>query len=104
MIAGLLPRLLGARVLLDLQECMPEFFASKFGVGAGHPVVRLLEHLEQWAVRRADHVVTPTTDGAVFVGRGADPERITTVMDGATRASSPRPRPPAHPVRARPSR
>ncbi|WP_433782272.1 glycosyltransferase family 4 protein [Actinomycetospora sp. CA-101289] len=83
-LVGLVPRLLGARVLLDLQECMPEFFATKFGVGPGHPVVRLLARLEQRAVRLADHVVTPTTQmRAVFVGRGADPGRITTVMDGA---------------------
>jgi glycosyltransferase involved in cell wall biosynthesis len=83
-LAGLLPRLLGAHVVLDLQECMPEFFASKFGVAAGHPVVRLLERLEQRSIRLADHVVTPTDQmRATFVARGADPDRITTVMDGA---------------------
>ncbi|NMO90388.1 glycosyltransferase [Actinomycetospora sp. TBRC 11914] len=83
-LAGLVPRLLGARVLLDLQECMPEFFATKFGVGPTHPVVRLLERLEQRAITLADHAVTPTDQmRAVFVARGADPQRITTIMDGA---------------------
>ena len=91
-LAGLLPRLLGARVLLDLQECMPEFFATKFGVRPTHPVVRLLERLEQGAIALADHVITPTDQmRATFIGRGAAPERITTVMDGADPAVFVRP-------------
>ena len=40
--AAAVPRLLGARVVLDLHECMPEFFSVKFGVPMEHPVVRLL--------------------------------------------------------------
>jgi glycosyltransferase involved in cell wall biosynthesis len=77
-------RLLGARVLLDLQECMPEFFATKFGAGADHPAVGVLSAVEQRAIAFADRVITPTDQmRAVFVGRGASPGRITTVMDGA---------------------
>ncbi len=91
-LAGLVPRLLGARILLDLQECMPEFFATKFGVGSTHPVVRLLERLERRAITLADHVVTPTDQmRAVFVARGADPRRITTVMDGSDQSVFVRP-------------
>ncbi|GLZ48223.1 glycosyl transferase [Actinomycetospora sp. NBRC 106375] len=75
-------RLLGARVLLDLQECMPEFFATRFG--ADHPAVGALAAIEQRAIAFADRVITPTEQmRAVFVGRGAPPGRITTVMDGA---------------------
>ena len=43
--AAAVPRMLGARVLLDLHECMPEFFATKFGVRMNHPAVRLLVEL-----------------------------------------------------------
>ncbi len=94
-LAGFVPRLLGARVLLDLQECMPEFFATKFGGGSRHPVVVLLARLEQAAILLADHVITPTDQmRAVFLRRGADADRITTVMDGADPAvfAVPRPR------------
>ena len=85
-------RLLGARVLLDLQECMPEFFATKFAAGADHPAVGLLAALEQRAIAFADRVITPTDQmRAVFVGRGAAPARITTVMDGADPAVFVRP-------------
>ena len=79
-----LPRLLGARVLLDLQECMPEFFATKFGTRLDHPGVRLIAVLEQLSIRFADLVITPTEGmRATFVGRGADPDKIVVVMDGA---------------------
>lgn len=51
--AALVPRLLGARVLLDLQECMPEFFATKFPGRAGRGVVGVIGLLEQVSVRFA---------------------------------------------------
>ncbi|HVN10716.1 MAG TPA: glycosyltransferase family 4 protein [Kineosporiaceae bacterium] len=82
--AAAVPRLLGARVLLDLQECMPEFFATKFGTSTAHPAVRVLIRLEQASIRFAHAVVTPTAQlRALFVARGAAPSKITVVMDGA---------------------
>jgi glycosyltransferase involved in cell wall biosynthesis len=82
--AAAVPRLLGARVVLDLQECMPEFFATKFGVDGAHPLVRLIGRLEQLSIRFADAVITPTAQMRdVFIGRGAAPDRIVVVMDGA---------------------
>lgn len=101
-LAGVVPRLLGAKVLLDLQECMPEFFATKFAAGAGHPAVALLARLEQAAIVLADHVITPTDQmRATFLRRGAEADRITTVMDGADPAvfAVPRPRTPVEPDR-----
>jgi glycosyltransferase involved in cell wall biosynthesis len=82
--AAAVPHLLGARVLLDLQECMPEFFAAKFGTGMRHPAVRLIAALEQRSIGFADLVITPTEllRGA-FVARGADPVKVGVVMDGA---------------------
>lgn len=78
------PRLLGARVLLDLQECLPEFFATKFSTSMDHPAVRLIARLEQFSIRYADLVITPTRQmRATFVARGGDPKKITVVMDGA---------------------
>jgi glycosyltransferase involved in cell wall biosynthesis len=82
--AATVPRLLGARVLLDLQECMPEFFATKFGVDPTHPAVRLIARVEQAGIRFAHRVITPTRQMRdAFVSRGAPPEKITVVMDGA---------------------
>jgi glycosyltransferase involved in cell wall biosynthesis len=82
--AAALPRLSGARVLLDLQECMPEFFATKFGVDLTHPAVRAIARVERASIWFADLVITPTAQMRdAFVARGADPAKITVVMDGA---------------------
>ncbi len=82
--AALVPRLTGARVLLDLQEPMPEFFATRFGVGRDHPGVRLIGALEQLSIRFAHAAITVTEPmRRAFVERGARPDKITVVMDGA---------------------
>jgi len=82
--AALVPKLTGARVLLDLHECMPEFLATKFGLGMGHPAVRVVAALEQASIRFADFAITCTAQMRdAFVGRGADPERIGLVHNSA---------------------
>jgi glycosyltransferase involved in cell wall biosynthesis len=82
--AAAVPRLLGARVLLDLQECMPEFFATKFGVDLTHPAVQLIGRVERASIGFAHAVITPTRQMRdAFVARGARPGKITVVMDGA---------------------
>lgn len=81
---AVLPRLTGARVLLDLQEPLPEFFAMKAGVGERHPTVRLIAGLEQASIRFADAALTVTESmRRTFVARGAAPDKITVVMDGS---------------------
>ena len=82
--AAVVPRLLGAHVLLDLHECMPEFYAVKYDVGMRHPAVRVLAWLEQAAIRFANSVITCTDQmREAFEGRGAAPGRIRVVMNSA---------------------
>ena len=82
--AAVVPRMTGARVVLDLQEPFPEFFAARSGVEAGHWMVRLIGRMEQLSIRFADAVVTVTEPmRQVFIERGASPEKITVVMDGS---------------------
>lgn len=79
-----LPRLTGARVLLDVQEPMPEFFATRFGARPTHPLVRVIAALERWSIRFADAVITVTEPmRRTFEGRGAPADKITVVMDGS---------------------
>jgi glycosyltransferase involved in cell wall biosynthesis len=83
-LAGAIPRLLGARLLLDLHEVMPEFFATKFDKPLSHPLVRVVIRAEQFSIRVAHHAMTCTEDmKAVFVARGADPDKITVVLNSA---------------------
>jgi glycosyltransferase involved in cell wall biosynthesis len=85
--AALIPRLLGARVLLDLHECMPEFFRVKFGVGPRHPAVRLVAAAEQASIRFADRVITCTEQmREAFVARGAPAAKVEIVMNSSDEA------------------
>lgn len=83
-VAALAPRLCGVPLLLDLVECTPEFFATRFATRPAHPAVRLLERVEQLAIRFADGAITGTTQMRErFISRGADPHHITVVLNAS---------------------
>lgn len=81
-LAAVVPRLLGTPVLLDLHECMPECFATTFNTGEGP--VRILALLERFSIWFASGATTCTElMRSTFVGRGAPPEKISVVLNGA---------------------
>jgi glycosyltransferase involved in cell wall biosynthesis len=86
--AALGPRLLGrARVVLDLHECMPEFVASKYGLGARHPAVQLVALAEQASIRFCDLAITCTDQMRdAFIARGARSEKVEVVLNAADEA------------------
>lgn len=53
--AAWFPKLLGARVILDIHDIVPEFFASKFGPSAGY--IERLMTVERASCAFADHVI-----------------------------------------------
>jgi glycosyltransferase involved in cell wall biosynthesis len=55
----IVPRLRGARIILDLHDPMPELFRTIYRLGPRHPFVRLLTIAEYLSTRYADMVVTP---------------------------------------------
>jgi glycosyltransferase involved in cell wall biosynthesis len=80
--ATIIPRILGARVLLDLHECMPEYTVTKYGLPPVHPVVRFQSLLEQASIRYADFVTTCTEQmRRRFIERGARAEKIAVVLN-----------------------
>lgn len=83
-LVAVIPKLLGVPLLLDLVECTPEFFATRFGTGSDHPVVRVLCGIEQLAIRMADGAITGTAQmRRRFVARGAPPDRIDVVLNAS---------------------
>ncbi|HEV2437686.1 MAG TPA: glycosyltransferase family 4 protein [Verrucomicrobiae bacterium] len=52
-----LPRLTGAKVILDIHDILPEFFANKFRKPEGSLYVRLLKIVEKLSARFANHVI-----------------------------------------------
>jgi len=80
--AAIVPKLLGARALLDLHECMPEYGATKYGVPMEHRMVKILTFLERASIRFADFVTTCTEQMRErFVARGAPAEKIAVVLN-----------------------
>ncbi len=55
--AAVLPKLAGARVILDIHDILPEFYASKFKSGSNSPVYKALLLAERVSARVADHVI-----------------------------------------------
>ena len=51
------PKLTGARIILDVHDIVPEFFASKFGKGSRGVTATLLRWMERVSARLADHVI-----------------------------------------------
>jgi len=55
--AALFPKLTGAKVILDIHDVLPEFYASKFNAGRQSFVFKLLLITERVSARIADHVI-----------------------------------------------
>jgi glycosyltransferase involved in cell wall biosynthesis len=55
--AALLPRLLGTKIILDIHDLLPEFYASKFGVSDKSLTFRLLLWEERLSCRFAHRVI-----------------------------------------------
>ena len=76
-LVGLIPRLFGARIVLNIHDMMPELYMSKFGISEKHPLIRLLAFQEQLSIWMADKVICvhdPHRD--VLCRRGAFPAKI----------------------------
>ena len=77
-LVALIPKLFGAKVVLNIHDMMPELCMSKFGISEKHPLVRMLAFQEQMSIRLADKVICvhhPHRD--VLCRRGAPLEKIT---------------------------
>ena len=55
---ALLPRLFGAKVILDVHDVMPEIYMTKFRVPENHWKIRLIKAMEVASARLADVVLT----------------------------------------------
>jgi glycosyltransferase involved in cell wall biosynthesis len=81
-ISSLLPKALGAKVLLDLHDPMPELMTTIFNLQKNSPSVRLIERLEKWSIARADLVLTVNVAcERIFTSRSCPPEKIRVVMN-----------------------
>lgn len=79
---GIVPRLMGAPVVVDVRDPMPEFFQSKYGLSPRSALYRALLAEERLSLRFASHVVTvhqPLLDA--LLRTGVDRKRTSVVMN-----------------------
>jgi glycosyltransferase involved in cell wall biosynthesis len=79
---ALIPKLFGAKVILDIHDPFPELFSLKLSGKWGRRFYPLLLAEERISTAFVDHVIT-TTDliAATLQQRGVPPEKITVVMN-----------------------
>jgi len=77
-LVAMIPKLFGARVILNIHDMMPEMYMSKFGLSEKHPLIRILAMQEQFSIWLADKAICvhhPHRD--VLVRRGTPPGKLT---------------------------
>jgi glycosyltransferase involved in cell wall biosynthesis len=80
--SALIPKLAGARLILDIHDIMPEFMAVRTGKGMNSLPVRLTILQEQLSCRFADFVITVTELWKErLIQRGVRPGKVGVVMN-----------------------
>ncbi len=105
--SALLPRLLGAKVILEVQDVSPELMGAKAKGRLGGIVARLATWQEHISTSFAHHVITvgwPFEE--LLLRRGVPPEKLTIILNSADPKFFPRSRehlsPPEHSDEVRP--
>lgn len=78
----LVPRLLGAKIILDLHDLMPELYMSKFGVDRKHPFIKFITWVERRSIafaHRAIAVHIPHRD--ILVRHGTPKKKFTVILN-----------------------
>lgn len=86
----LLPKLFGAKIILDVQDVSPELMAVKVKGSLQDIVKRIAAWQEHISIAFADHVVTvgwPFEE--LLLQRGVPPEKLTTILNSADPALFP---------------
>lgn len=81
-VSALFPKLLGARVILDEHDPMPELMRTIFGKEENSFPVRVIRYLERWSFRRADLIVTVNEAcRKIFSSRSCEAGKVAVVMN-----------------------
>ncbi|MGA2243430.1 MAG: glycosyltransferase [Verrucomicrobiota bacterium] len=104
--SALVPRLTGAKIILDLHDPMPELFRSIYNLPEEHFIVHWLKKMEGRSIAFADLVLTPNLAfKELFVSRSCPAGKIDTVMNSPETSIFDPQKFPAlngHPVKNRP--
>ena len=80
--AALIPRLLGSKVILDIHDIVPEFYASKFNSSRNSLVFKALKLLEKLCIAFSNHVIIANHIWyKTLLSRSVIPEKCTVIMN-----------------------
>jgi glycosyltransferase involved in cell wall biosynthesis len=81
-LSALVPKALGARVILDLHDPMPELMTTIYDLGKDSFSVRFIRGMEKWSIARTNLVITVNLAcKRIFAARSCKPEKIIVVMN-----------------------
>jgi glycosyltransferase involved in cell wall biosynthesis len=80
--SAIIPKLLGAKIVLDLHDPMPELMQTIFRLPENSSSVAMLKRLEKWSIRFADLVLTVNLAcKKIYSSRSCQPEKIKVVIN-----------------------
>jgi glycosyltransferase involved in cell wall biosynthesis len=80
--AAAVPKLQGAKIILDIHDIVPEFYASKFSGGNRSFFFKVLVKIEQFSIKFSDHVIISNHIWYnILTKRSVDKSKCTTVMN-----------------------
>ena len=80
--SALIPKLMGAKVILDMHDPMPELMTTIFQLPEDSFALRLLKWLEKWSMARANLVLTVNIAcERMFGARSCSPDKLAVVMN-----------------------
>jgi glycosyltransferase involved in cell wall biosynthesis len=81
-LSSLIPKALGAKVVLDLHDPMPELMMTIYNLEEDSRSVRLISRIEKWSIARANLVITVNLACKhIFAARSCPAEKIGVVMN-----------------------
>ena len=80
--SALLPKMFGAKVILDLHDPMPELMTTIFGAKPESKTIGFIKWMEKWSMARAHALITVNLAcRRIFSARSCPPEKISVVMN-----------------------
>jgi len=81
-VSALIPKLFGAKVILDQHDPMPELMMTIFNMDEKSFGVRMIRRLEKWSIARASLVITVSVAfKRLFSARSCRAEKISVIMN-----------------------
>lgn len=76
------PKLTGSKLILDIHDIVPEFYASKFNVSAGSLIFKLLVAVERMSIGFVNHVITSNHIWEKRLQeRSGNPSKVTAILN-----------------------